>query len=37
MLFVIDANEETIAAISAAKVNPHKPLGSSSIIIVGYA
>jgi hypothetical protein len=36
MLLVIDANEETIAAISAAKVNPSKPLGSNDIII-GYA
>ena len=33
ILFVIDANEETIAAIKAAKVNPNKPLGKSDIIV----
>ncbi len=29
MLLVIDASEETIAAISAAKTNPFRPAGSS--------
>ena len=36
ILLVIDAKEETIAAIHAAKVNPNNPLGSKDIII-GYA
>ena len=37
ILFVIDAKEETIAAINAAKVSPNKPFGKSSSIILGYA
>ena len=37
MLFVIEANEETIAAIKAANVSPSKPFGRSSSIIFGYA
>ena len=36
ILFVIDANDETIAAISAAKVRPSNPFGNNDII-VGYA
>ncbi len=32
----MDANDETIAAISAAKVSPKRPFGRSDII-VGYA
>ena len=36
ILFVIEASEEIIAAINAAKVNPNKPFGNSDIII-GYA
>ena len=36
MLFVMDANEDTIAATKAAKVKPRRPLGSK-VIIVGYA
>jgi hypothetical protein len=36
MLFVIDAKDETIAAISAAKVSPSNPFGNNYIII-GYA
>ena len=33
MLFVIDANEETMAATRAANVSPSKPLGNKDIII----
>ena len=36
MLLVIEASEETIAAISAAKVSPKSPFGNKDII-VGYA
>ena len=36
ILFVIEANDETIAAIKAAKVRPKIPLGNKDIII-GYA
>ena len=35
-LFVIDANEDTIAATNAAKVKPSRPLGYKDIIM-GYA
>ena len=35
-LLVIEANEDTIAAISAAKVNPSNPFGRS-VIMLGYA
>ena len=37
MLLVIDAKDETIAEINAAKVNKSNTLGYNSIIIVGYA
>ena len=33
MLFVIDAKEETIAAIKAAKVKPSNPFGRRDIIV----
>ena len=36
MLFVIEASDDTIAAIRAAKVKPNNPLGSKDIM-VGYA
>ena len=36
ILLVIEARDETMAAISAAKVNPSNPWGSKDIII-GYA
>ena len=35
-LLVIDASEDTIAAIKAAKVNPSSPFGRS-VIMLGYA
>ena len=35
-LLVIDASEDTIAAINAAKVNPSSPFGSN-VIMLGYA
>ena len=35
ILFVMEAKDETIAAIKAAKVRPSNPLGNNSIIIVG--
>ena len=33
MLLLIDANEDTIAAISAAKVKPRRPLGNKDIMV----
>ena len=33
MLLLIDANDETIAAINAAKVKPRSPLGNKDIIV----